>query len=254
MGRLVLLLLAAFTPALGAQQDLFDRGVEAYRAGDHKEAIERLEEVLLDSLGDEDRARVCYDLGNATWRDGRGGEALGWYEAAQRLRPRHADARANVAFVREELGLRPAGTGDLRSAGGRFLRGATREEAAWLVLLASGLLLITMVGEALAGGRGWRIAAIVSGFAVVIAMVPWVYAETRVDDDPYLAIGTPSVSLRALSRATTCRPSLRLTPASRSPESTNCRVGCASRRALATRAGPRPSASSACGADHASAG
>lgn len=183
-----------------APEDLLEQGVAAYRAGDHDLAIALWEEGLDAALPDGDRARVCYNLGNAAWRAGQGGRALGWYEAALRLAPRHADARSNAAFVREELDIPPAETGDLRSAASRFLRIVTHAEAAWLLLLSSALLLAALVCEALWGGRAWRRAVGAASVSVVILALPWVYAETQIHARPYLVIGAPSVSLRAEPR------------------------------------------------------
>ena len=75
------------------------------------------------------------------------------------LAPRHADARANLAYVREELGLPPADAGGLYQALLDGLSLWTRAEAALAVLATSLLLFVCLLFEALRGGRLARFAA-----------------------------------------------------------------------------------------------
>lgn len=201
LAPLLAALLLALAPPASAQGQAFDAGVEAYRGGDYAAASELWTEALAAPLAPAERARVCYDLGNAVWRAGRRGEALGWYSAALRAAPRHADARANLEFAREELGLSPADEGSLATAMHRAAGSLSRGEAAAGVLAASLLLCAALVVEALRGGRLWRGVAVASAVLALTAAVPWVHAEAAAGGDPYLAIGTPSVSLRAEPRA-----------------------------------------------------
>jgi tetratricopeptide (TPR) repeat protein len=147
-------------PPASAQGQAFDAGVEAYRGGDYAAASELWTEALAAPLAPAERARVCYDLGNAVWRAGRRGEALGWYSAALRAAPRHADARANLEFAREELGLSPADEGSLATA---MHRAAARSRAARprpacsrpSLLLCAALVVEALRGAGLAGAV-WR--------------------------------------------------------------------------------------------------
>ena len=197
LGALFALLACALSAA--ADQALFEEGSAAYRRGDHGTAIERWSELLSEPLAPPQRAQVLYNLGNAAWRDGRGGEALGWYAACLRQAPRHADARHNIAFVREELGLTPEETGDLKTAFARFAGSTTRDEAAWLVVGALGLLLAALMLEALRGGALWRMVALGAGAGVLLTLVPWIHAETRGGPE-VLAVGVPRTQLRAEPR------------------------------------------------------
>jgi tetratricopeptide (TPR) repeat protein len=200
LGALLLALLLALAPGVSAQGAAFDAGVAAYRGGDYAAAGELWSEALSAPLPPADKARVTYDLGNAAWRAGRRGEALGWYAAALREAPRHGDARANLEFAREELGLPPADEGSLAAAFRRAAGSLSRAEAAWGVLAASLLFFTLLVVEALRGGRLWRGLALGSGLLALAAAVPWVHAEATAGGDPHVAIGTPSVSLRAEPR------------------------------------------------------
>ena len=159
---------------------------------------------------------MAYDLGNAAWRAGKRGEALGWYSAALRAAPRHADARRNLAFAREELGLPPADEGSLAAAFRRAAGALTRAEAAWAVIGASGLFLALLVLEALRGGRLLRGLAAAAGALALLAAVPWVHAELSAGGDPHIAIGVPSVALRAEPR--TDLPSISVLEAGRTAE------------------------------------
>ena len=201
--RLLLLLpllgLASAAP-LAAQAEAFDAGVAAYRRGDHAAASELWLEALEHPLPAGERARVCYDLGNAAWRSGRRGEALGWYSAALRAAPRHADARRNLTFAREELGLQPADEGSLASAFRRAAGSFTRAEAGWAALAASALLFGLIALEALLGGRLWRWLSLCAGALALASAAAWIHAARASAGDPYVAIGVPSVSLRAEPR------------------------------------------------------
>ncbi|MEM7308184.1 MAG: SH3 domain-containing protein [Planctomycetota bacterium] len=202
MRHLTLLLTLLFLlPGLAfGAPDAFDDGVAAFRRGDYAEASELWTELLGDPLSDADRARVLYNLGNAAWRSDAGGEALGWYGAALRCAPRHEEARANAAFVREELGLAPLETGDLRGAFRRLAESRTRSEAAWTVLAAALILLIALLGEALRGGPLWRGFALAAAAALLIVLVPWIQAERTSDRDLWMAVADPRSSLRSEPR------------------------------------------------------
>lgn len=194
------LFLLAAAPRVPAQAEAFDAGVAAYRRGDHAAASELWLEALEHPLPAAERARVAYDLGNAAWRSGRRGEALGWYAAALRVAPRHADARRNLAFAREELALPPADEGSLAAAFRRAAGALTRDEAAWVALAASALLFALLVLEGLRGGRLWRGLAVAGAVLALAAAVPWIHAEATSRGNSCVAIGVPSVSLRAEPR------------------------------------------------------
>lgn len=201
-----LLVVAACTPGtLGTTgfaapaQDatLFERGVEAYRRGDHAAASEAWTDLLAEPRAREDRARLLYDLGNSAWRQGDGPEAMGWYTACLRVEPRHADAWHNLEFVRSELELPPADRGDLRSTALRLLHSFTLGELAWGSVGASLVLGLCLLGEALRGGRAWRVASGLALGGVLLVAVPWVARRAAPATDPYLTVGIPNTQLRA---------------------------------------------------------
>lgn len=176
-----------------------ERAVEAYRSGDFEGAISHWMLVLEQDkaarvLHANERARVLYNVGNSAFRQERLHEAVGWYTAALRYRPRDADTWTNLEFARSEAGLDPADRGDLSATIHRLLSSLTLAESEWLVLLALGIFLIPLVGEALRGGLLWRRLALCGLALVLISLVPWLSHLNRVDD-PVLVIRPKGVSV-----------------------------------------------------------
>ena len=133
---------------------------KAYRAGDHVTAAALWQEALglarTQELGDAERGRLLYNLGNAAYRQGDLLVAVAWYTAALRLTPRNPDLWANLELARSEVDLEPADRGDLAATLNRLLSSLTRPEAEWLVALALAVLALALGGEATRGGRLWR--------------------------------------------------------------------------------------------------
>lgn len=77
----------------------FEKANDLYDGGHFAEA-KQLYEKLRDS--GERSANLFHNLGNAEYRIGSLGRAALGYERALALEPRHAEARANLAFVREQ--------------------------------------------------------------------------------------------------------------------------------------------------------
>jgi tetratricopeptide (TPR) repeat protein len=183
VAALVALLLA---PLAGARQgDLEARdaaALEAYRAGDLETARVLWREVLEEGrevLPDGQRARLCYNLGNAAARREAWLAAAGWYTAALRLRPRDADAWANLELARLEAGLGAADRGDLRATVERLLSSLTAAESAWLALLGLLPLALALVGEALRGGSAWRLASWSALALALLLALPWLRHRLR---------------------------------------------------------------------------
>ncbi len=201
---LVVALAGLAAPDLGAQDTVhaavFEQAVDAYRRGDFAEARVRWESLLDEELTASDRARLCYDLGNAEWRDGDHLRAIGWYTACLRLDPRHPDAWANLEFARSEEGFDPADRGDLRSTARRLLTSWRPAERRLLVLLGVMLLAIPMAVEAFRGGRLWRRASLLALGMLVLLSLPWLHGLTSTDGDPLLVIRTSTLSLRSEPR------------------------------------------------------
>jgi len=164
---LLLLVLFALAPAgLAAEQverDAaadFDAAVEAYRAGDHATARTLWEDLLVEpGLSDDERARICYGLGNLAFRGERFLEAVARYHATIELSPRHADAWHNLELARSRAGLEAADRGDLAATVERLLAAPTESEltrAGWLLL---GLMVLVIAWEIRRGGLLPKVAA-----------------------------------------------------------------------------------------------
>ena len=85
-------LAAASSAGLG----LYNEANEFYRRGEFEGARQKYLEVASSGVRN---SRLFYNLGNASFKSGRLGEAILWYERALRLDPRDADIRANLRFV-----------------------------------------------------------------------------------------------------------------------------------------------------------
>jgi len=178
IGSGLVLMLAVFALGGGARaasssQDgaLEDPAVSAYRSGDYPSASVLWERALEQAVAPAERSRLCFNLGNAAYRQGEVTMAVAWYTASLRLAPRDADAWANLELARAEAGLEPADTGDLTATLWRGLTSFTRPEGEWLALLGIALLVLALLGEALRGGLLWgRLAWTTAGLALLLSL------------------------------------------------------------------------------------
>jgi tetratricopeptide (TPR) repeat protein len=177
--------------------------VEAYRAGDLASArtlwLELLE-VQPPVVEGAERARVLYNLGNLAVREQRDLEAVGWYTAALRLRPRDADTWANLEFARLTGGLEPADRGDLAATVSRLLGALAREEAVLLALLALVPLALCLALEALRGGRAVRIASALALCLALLGLAPLAHSWTTKLADPQLIVEAKGAAARSEPR------------------------------------------------------
>lgn len=178
--------------------------VEAYRSGDLGTArtlwLELLEEDPPVVQGAE-RARILYNLGNLAVRAQDDLEAVGWYTAALRLRPRDADTWANLEFARLSGGLAPADRGDLAATVSRLLGSLERDEAVWLALLALLPLALCLALEAVRGGRVVRVASALALCFALLGLAPLGHSLVTSLDDPQLVIEEKGAAVRAEPRA-----------------------------------------------------
>ncbi len=207
---LLWLLLAAVAPPIHARAPVVDRAGDeaaaqaAYRAGDFSTASASWRAVLESDESaalPRERARVLYNLGNAAFRAGRTLEAVGWYTASLRLRPRDAETWHNLEYARNAAKLEPADRGDLSATLNRLFSSLTVAESEWLVI---GVVLAwagVLAMEALRGGRTWRILALVGAFAVVVSFVPWMFSVSRAGSDTVLAIQDGKLGVKSEPRA-----------------------------------------------------
>ena len=92
----VVLLLMLSSIQAAARSDHWSLGLQAYDAGDYREAVDHFEKIL---KSDNRRGHVLFNLGNAYQKMGSNGSALGAYYAARVLMPRDPDLKANISFI-----------------------------------------------------------------------------------------------------------------------------------------------------------
>ena len=153
------------------------RAEQAYRTGQYDLAVtlwqDRLNE-LGEVRGTSDlRGGLCYNIGNALYRAERPMEALAWYHAAHRHWPRHPDLRANLDFVRGELGLEPIQGDGLGATWMGWMRSWTPAESGWLAWWGIGILAFALAWEALRGGRWPRRAVWIAAAVALVLWMPW---------------------------------------------------------------------------------
>lgn len=178
--------------------------IDAYRKGDLDTAVVLWSaelEANASSRAPAERARRLYNLGNASFRAGRTLEAVGWYTAALRLRPRDGDTWANLEHARSEAKLEPADRGDLSATLRRLFSSLTLAESEWLVVAVAFAWAVVLAGEALRGGRVWRRIAFVGALAVAISLVPLGFSHARESGDPVLVIQADKLPVRSEPRA-----------------------------------------------------
>lgn len=207
--RLLLLLWLSLTGAAFAQaserpasdaEQLFQRGLEAYRAADFAEAEAHWQACYDQDLAHEDKGRLAYNLGNAAYRQQQELRAVGWYTLALRHIPRDRELWQNLELVRAEAGLEPADGGDLSATLKRLLGSFHPAETRQLMLLGLVLVGLACLGEALRGGRFWTRSIWISLLLFGLFSMPWMHMLNGQLGDPVMILGKPSVALRSEPR------------------------------------------------------
>ena len=164
--------------------------IDAYRRGSYESAkglwIAALESG--EQLPAAERARILHDVGNATFRAGQPLEAVGWYTASLRLRPRDGETWMNLEHARRTAKLEPADRGDLAATSWRLLTSVTHAESQWIALAGALLLAAVLAAEALRGGRLLRRLSIATTVLALASLAPWVVHDARAERDTILVI------------------------------------------------------------------
>jgi tetratricopeptide (TPR) repeat protein len=86
----------------------FEAANRLYQQGSYKEALDAYRQLAGHGVASP---ALYSNLGNASFRAGRPGEALGWYLRAETLAPRDPALQANLQYVRQTLNSTPPATG-----------------------------------------------------------------------------------------------------------------------------------------------
>lgn len=172
-------------------------GAEQWRAGRRLAAEQHWRAALERGPSRAVQGALYYNLGNAAWHRDRALEAVGWYTLALPLAPREADLLDNLDLARREAGLGPRDRGDLVSSFERYLRTWTEAEARWLALLGLLPLAVALLGEALRGGAGWRMTALLALLLALFAALPHWHQERQRDRDLGLVLAPAGARLTA---------------------------------------------------------
>lgn len=197
---------AAQSPQSGRELDR--AAIEAYRRQDFALARELWQRCLADPEMVRSRAekgRVLYDLGNAAYRDKQVLEAVGWYTAALRERPRDGDTWKNLEQARSDAHLEPQDRGDLYSSMERLFTSLTLEESRALAFCAALGWALVLAGEAFFGGRSWAWLARLATLGMLVCLVPWALQSARAGANELLVVSAQPLELRSEPREDAAR-------------------------------------------------
>ncbi len=176
MRRSLLLLLICWLCALPLHGSDFEDANLLYDQGKFSEAKERYENLVAEGKWS---ANLFYNLGNAHQRLGAPGEAILDYERALLLDPGHAEARANLNFMRGQTGavtwpvswmdwLVPGRWSDAYAVGGAV--------SGWIAVFLLARILLTPRREKTELWIGTVAAALIAGYA---AAAVWYLEQNR---------------------------------------------------------------------------
>lgn len=177
-------------------EELNAAAISAYRTGDYATAETLWKSALDEQLSSVDRARLCYNLGNTTYRQDRLTDSIAWFTSCVRITPRDSSAWNNLEFARREAELEPADRGDLKSTVTRILSAVDRAEAGWMMLICILGWAIVLVLEAVQGGSLWRRLSVGGFFVVLLSSAPLVWQLTSHIENPVMIVETPAAALR----------------------------------------------------------
>ena len=100
MFTLLCVIIVTTDPVTQSAEELLVLANQAYELGDYVKAASLYDGIIRDSGG---TGYIYYNLGNASLRAGKLGQAVAAYMQAQGLRPRDQDIAANLSFARQSI-------------------------------------------------------------------------------------------------------------------------------------------------------
>lgn len=173
-GAALLLCAGASAGAAGPEEDatrIAAQAAAAYQAHQHEDATVAYGRLTWEG-GSQD-ADVWYNAGNAHARAGQRGAAIGAYRTALGLAPRHADAAANLTYLRDQVGVEPAGASNSFVAW--LVKPAMQTSASWWHRCALGAWCVAWCAAAIGFWRPqpWRNLAQVTAVFCAFCAVGW---------------------------------------------------------------------------------
>lgn len=190
--------------------ELFNAGVAAWRENRYGRA-EELWIAALGSIGAPletdssdavlfNRHALLFNLGNAAFRAERPLESVAWYRAALRHQPRDAATHDNLELARQWAELDDPASSGPAAAWRAYLTSWTPGEARWLALIGLGPLALTLLIEALRGGRAAMIWAGLALLAAALLFAPLAHHHLTSDERPQMVIAPGGIALRSEAR------------------------------------------------------
>ncbi|MFT4541559.1 MAG: hypothetical protein ACI841_000209 [Planctomycetota bacterium] len=199
MRAILLLSLCAGVTTAFAEAALTGDAEDAYRRGDYTTASQLWQDEMSVDIGAAELARLSYNCGNASYREGDMIQAVAWYTAGLHYVPRDAELWYNLELARAEAGMEPADRGDLKATMRRVLGSMTATETDWGVLSMLALLAICLAGEALRGGL-WGRMSLGAGALVALSLIPWSYSHWGNDSREMMIVSSSNVPARSEPR------------------------------------------------------
>jgi len=143
-------------------EQFFIQGNEAYQQDNYTASIDQYTQALQEQAS----VALLYNLGNAYFKNNQPGYAVLSYSQALFLDPMDADARANLAFVREAEGLKAPPVSQLRE----YSQKLNINTWAWLLTASFWIMVFLFVFQNLFSWQGMVSYSLITLFALCICL------------------------------------------------------------------------------------
>lgn len=193
------MIFSAFSADAAPKQNKIDSpesAMTAYDEGRFEEAERYYRSIMKHS---EPSAKLCYNIGNCLYQQGKYSHALAQYEKALRLAPRDSDILENLNLTRRKLSLPLKHSLNVPSDLPPYLRDMFRPDE-WFILTGIGVMLLFCgLGIRRSCARSIVLALLIAGgSAVLISLTAAISQYASSYDDSSAIVLTRSASLYAL--------------------------------------------------------
>lgn len=168
---LMVALLIMAVPAAQAEESradsLWNAAVASYNEGYWSDAASSWQAIRDMGI---DSGELCYNIGNARFRDGFTAEAILWYERALKIDPSYSEAKFNLEFANGQIQDRidPVPEFMLKSLARKVSYMMSSNAWAVLSVVFLALMLVMLLLFLLAPGRGTRMTGFFTGIALLV--------------------------------------------------------------------------------------